>query len=258
MTTRRFRLAGLATAALLIAGAAQAAETFTADQLVAKNLAARGGADRLAAIKSVRFTGKLIFPGGFELAYAETRVRGQGVRQDATLQGMTVIQAYDGKEAWRINPFQGRRDPDLMSPDEMRQMADAGSIEGALLSVQAAKGNVVYQGIEDFDGTPAYKLKVTQADGDEFTYFLDPDTFLEIKVVESRRIRGAEQVTESDIGDYEKVAEVYFPMAITSGPQGAGPNQQQTITVDKAEANVEVAPRYFNMPAMPAAPAAPK
>jgi hypothetical protein len=117
---------------------------------------------------------------------------------------------------------------------------------------------VAYQGIEDVDGTPAYKLKVTQKDGDEFTYFLDPDTFLEIKVVEARRIRGAEQVTESDIGDYEKVADVYFPMAITSGPQGGGPNQQQTITVDTAQANAEVVASYFNMPATPAAQATPK
>jgi hypothetical protein len=246
-----------AAVALLMAGSAQA-QNFTADQLVAKNLEARGGADKLAAIKSVRFNGKLIFPGGFELAYVETRARGQGVRQNATIQGMTVIQAYDGRQAWRINPFQGRRDPDVMSPDETRQMADSGSIEGALLANQADKGTVAYQGIEDVDGTPAYKLKVTQRDGDEFTYFLDPDTFLEIKVVEARRIRGAEQVTESDIGDYEKVAGVYFPMAITSGPQGGGPNQQQTITVDTAEANVSVEPNYFNMPATPAASATPK
>ena len=257
MTIRIGQAALGAAAALLMAGAVQA-QSFTAEQLVAKNLAARGGADKIAAIKSVRFNGKLIFPGGFELAYVETRLRGQGVRQDATIQGMTVIQAYDGRQAWRINPFQGRRDPDLMSPDEMRQMADAGSIEGALLSAQADKGRVIYQGVEDVDGTPAYKLKVTQADGDEFTYFLDPDTFLEIKVVESRRIRGAEQVTESDIGDYEKVADVYFPMAITSGPQGGGPNQQQTITVDTAEANVTVEPNYFNMPATPADSATPK
>ena len=241
-----------AAALLLMGGTAQSAETFTADQLVAKNLAARGGAEKLAALRSVKFTGKLIFPGGFELAYTEVRARGQGVRVDASLQGMTAMQGYDGKEAWRVNPFQGRRDPDLMSPDEMRQMEDSGSIEGALLANQAGKGSVVAQGIEDVDGTPAYKLKVTQADGDEFTYFLDPDTFLEIKLVESRRIRGAETVSESDIGDYEKVAGVYFPMAISTGPQGSSPNQRQTIAVDTAEANVEIAPRYFNIPAAPA------
>ena len=50
---------------------------------------------------------------------------------------------------------------------------------------------VTYLGREDFDGTLAYKLKVTQKDGDEFVYWLDPDTYLEIKVDETRRIRGA-------------------------------------------------------------------
>lgn len=250
MTSRAIGAAALGALCLLFGAGAQAAESFTADQLVAKNLEARGGAAKFAALSSVRFSGRLLFPGGFELTATEVRAK-DGLRQDATIQGLTVIQAYDGRTGWRINPFQGRRDAEQMSADEARQLADSGLIQGPLLASRGDGSTVAYQGVEDVDGTPSYKLRVVQKDGDEFTYFLDPDTFLEIKVVESRRVRGSEQITESDLGDYEKVGDVYFPMAITSGQPGS--NQRQNLTIEKAEANVAVQPGFFAMPATPAA-----
>lgn len=244
------RAAGAGAACLLLGWSAQAAETMTADKLVAKNLEARGGPAQLAALNSVRFSGRLQFPGGFELTAMEVRTK-QAVRQEGSIQGLTVIQAYDGRTGWKINPFQGRRDAEQMSADEARQMADAGLIQGPLLAARADGSTVAYQGIEDVDGTAAYKLQVVQKDGDQFTYYLDPDTFLEIKTIETRRLRGAEQATESELGDYEKVGGVYFPMAISSGPRGS--NQRQEMTIEKAEANVETPANYFAMPASPAA-----
>ena len=113
-----------------------------------------------------------------------------------------------------------------MSADEARQLADAALIAGPLLASRTDGSKVQYLGREDFDGTLAYKLKVTQKDGDEFVYWLDPDTYLEIKVDETRRIRGAQQTTETELGDYEKVAGVYFPMSAESWREGH-PNQRQ-------------------------------
>jgi len=253
MVVRSFKtlVLGLAAAGLSVAPAFAAAPT--ADDLVARNLAARGGAPAVAALQSVRFTGKLIFSGGFELSYVETRDRKAGDRFDATIQGLTLIQAYDGKGGWKINPFQGRKDAERMSDDEARQLADGATIEGPLLLAGAEGATVTALGVEDVDGSPAYKLKVVQKDGDEFTYFLDPDTWLEIKIVERRKIRGAEQVTVTDLGDYEKVGGVYFPMSLVAGPQGAPEDQRQITAIDKGEANVTVSAGYFNMPAAPAA-----
>jgi hypothetical protein len=111
---------------------------------------------------------------------------------------------------------------------------------------------VQYLGREDFDGTLAYKLRVKQKDGDEFTYLLDPDTYLEIKVDETRRLRGAQQTTENELGDYEKVAGVYFPMSVESWQQGS-PNQRQRVLIASGEANPAVDASYFAEPGAPAA-----
>jgi hypothetical protein len=240
--------------ALLVGCAAVPAAAEDAQSLVARNLEARGGAAALSALKSVTFEGRLIFPGDFELSYKEARERlasGAAGRTDLSLQGLDVVQSYDGQGAWKINPFQGRKDPERMSADEARQLADSALIEGPLLASRSDGSRVQYLGREDFDGTLAYKLKVTQKDGDEFTYWLDPDTMLEIKVDESRRIRGAQQTSETELGDYEKVGGVYFPMSIETWTQGQ-PNQRTRIELASAAANPAIAADFFAEPHGPA------
>jgi hypothetical protein len=241
-------------AALLVGCVAVPASAQDAQSLIAKNLEARGGAAALAAIRNVSFEGRTIFPGDFEVTYKEWRARA-GVsaadRVDFGLQGLDIIQAYDGRGgAWKVNPLQGRKDPEKMSADEARQLADGALIEGPLLASRTDGSRVAYLGREDFDGTLAYKLKVTQKDGDEFTYWLDPDTFLEIKVDEMRRIRGAEQTTETELGDYEKIAGVYFPMSVESWPQGS-PNQRQRTIIAGGAANTSIADSFFAEPRGP-------
>jgi len=170
------------------------------------------------------------------------------------LQGLDLVSSYDGHSGWRINPFQGRKDPEKMSADEARAMADGAVIEGQLLASRHDGSRVDYLGREDFDGTLAYKLRVTQKDGDQFTYWLDPDTYLEIKVAETRKLRGAEQTSETEFGDYEKVAGVYFPMSVESWNQGQD-NQRQRTIIATGEANQPIDPSFFAEPGGPATPA---
>lgn len=236
-------------AALLLCAAAPAVGQ-DAQGLIAKNLEARGGAAAIDAIKSISFEGRTIFPGNFELTYKQAQARLGGsnaIRYDLGIQGLDVVQSYDGAGAWKINPFQGRKDAERMSGDEARQLADAARIEGPLLASRTDGSKVQYLGREDFDGTLAYKLKVSQKDGDEFVYWLDPDTFLEIKIDETRRIRGAQQVSESELGDYEKIAGVYFPMSVESWSQGDSNDRQRTI-IASGTANPPLPASFFAEP----------
>src|SRR3954453_11597050 len=248
-------LARHALAAMLLGVAAYPAAAQEAQSRIATNWEARGGAAAIDAVKGVSFEGRTIFPGDFELTYKEVRQRvgaKSAVRYDFGLQGLDVVQSYDGTGAWKINPFQGRKDAERMSADEARQFADEGLVEGALLASRNDGSQVEYLGREDFDGTLAYKLRVKQKDGDEFTYLLDPDTYLEIKVDETRRIRGAQQTRETQLGDYEKVAGVYFPMSVESWQQGS-PNQRQRVLIATAQANPAVEGSFFAEPGGPAA-----
>ncbi|MCA1652883.1 MAG: hypothetical protein LC656_01475 [Sphingomonadales bacterium] len=247
----RMRLAGLALLIGTAPIAAFAQTAPTAAELVAKNLAARGGAPALAAISSLDLKGKFIAPGDFKLTYHETRARAPGgdrLRDDLAIQGLTIVQAYDGQSGWKINPFQGRKDAERMSADEARAQGDAAMIDGPLLASLHDGSTVRYLGREDFDGTNGYKLQVRQRDGDQYDYLLDPDTFLEIRATETRQVRGAPSITEYEFGDYEKVGGVYYPMAVDSW-QPSSPDQRVRILIASAAANTAVDPAMFVQPA---------
>jgi len=246
----------LCTALALVAGtslAAGPAKSLSVDELVAKHVAARGGADKLKAIKSVRIEGVTVNAGsGFELGTVIVARRPDAVRAELSLQGLTIVRAYDGKEGWAINPFRGRKDPEKMSQDLAKEMAYQADFDGPLVDYKAKGNKVESLGTEDVDGTPAYKLKVTHANGDVDTIWLDPDYFLQIRVLEQHRIRGTEVEQESDFGDYEQVDGVFFPMSIESGDKGSS-EKGQKFTVSKVETNVPADDAQFRFPT--AAPA---
>src|SRR5207244_8186856 len=85
----------------------------TLDELVAKNIEAKGGAAALQALHSLKLTGKLIVnEGQLQLGVSQTKKRPDEIRTEFALQGMTAVQAYDGKEGWKISPFQGSKEPE--------------------------------------------------------------------------------------------------------------------------------------------------
>jgi len=242
------RVRRLGWALLLLAGTSAAA-ALDADELIAKNIEAKGGMAAIKAIESLKLEGKMRVGGGgfsLDLGMVQLTKRGGKTRAEASLQGLTAISAYDGKDAWQIQPFQGRVDPEKLAADQAKGLAQQAEIDGPLVDYRAKGHKVEYLGLEDIDGTPAHKLKVVRADGDTQYIYLDPDYFLEIRIVTQTRVRGVEFEQESDIGNYEKVAGVYLPFSIESGPKGQP--RGQVITIEKAQANVELDDALFAFP----------
>ena len=147
---------------------AQGMNQPTVDELVAKNIEAKGGATALNNLQTLRSTGKLLLPlqGQIELGYLQTQKRPDEVRTEASIQGMTQIEAYDGKEGWKISPFFGRKDPERMSADDVKAHVEDTELGGPLADWKAKGSTVEYLGTEDVDGTPAHKLKVVRKNGD--------------------------------------------------------------------------------------------
>ena len=235
--------------AALMVLAAPAALAYTADELAQKNVEAKGGIDKLHAIDSLRLSGKLLVNGdSVKLGYVALIHRPQSVRYDAELQGLTQVQAYDGSQAWQINPFQGRKDPEKLSADDAKAMGeDAADFTGVLVDYKAKGYTVDYLGTEDVDGTNAYKLRVTRRNGDITTVYLDPDYFLEIRTINRRIEHGVPKETVTDYGDYEKVQDAYFPFAQVSYPKGSA--DREKLQYDKAEANAATDEALFHFPA---------
>ena len=245
---------GLIGLAVLVAFAPGMATAQAADDLIARHIAARGGMDALRAIKTLRMTGTMR-PAGFdaELTFVETIARPGSVRIDATLQGLTIVQAFDGAGGWQIQPFQGRKDAEAVSADDAKSLQEEADFEGALIDYKAKGATVESLGDIDVDGAPTHALRVTLKNGDQQTYYLDPDALLTVRVLTRQMVRGAETLTQTDLGDYEKVDGVYFPFEVASGPKGA--TLQQRITYATMVANVPLDRSVFARPAGPAASA---
>jgi hypothetical protein len=155
---------------------ALAADAFTAEELAAKNIEAKGGAAALAAVQNVRRSGLLIVNGGqLSLDIVETRQRPVSIRNEYTLQGLTQVESFDGKDGWKIDPFQGRKDPERSSPDDLKGLIEDAQVGGQLEDYQARGLKLEYAGTEDIDGTAAHKLKLTQKNGDLQCAVADPD-----------------------------------------------------------------------------------
>ena len=222
------------------------AKAQTVDEIIAMNVQARGGLDKLHAIKALRITAR-ISDGDFRAKYLQEHKRDDRIREETLFQGMARVRAYDGHTAWQVNPFGGRRDPELISADESKSLVDNADVEGPLVDYKQKGNSAELIGHDPVEGTDCYKIKLTLKDGDVRYYYLDADSFLEIKYESQVRIRGAIRYTETMLGDYEQVDGVYFPFSIQRSETGS--EDRTTFTVEKVEVNVPLDDSQFSLPA---------
>lgn len=240
-------MAGLAFAALLSAQ--------TADELVGKNLAAHGGIEKLKAMHSLRMTGKMQ-QGSFTVQIRIDRMAPDLIRQNFTIMNMTGMSAYDGTIGWRMMPFGGRREPEMLGEDDLRGLQDEADFYGHLVDYREKGNTIEYLGHDTVDGDDAYRLKVTLKNGDLIYYYLDPETFLEIRTETTQFIHGSVRESFTEMGSFKLVDGIYFPFALSTG-NPRDPGQTSQFTIEKIEANVPIDPAEFKMPASAHAASAP-
>ena len=229
----------------MFAVGASGANAQNVDEIIAKNIHARGGLEKLKAVKTLRTTVKFS-DGSFRAQFRQENKRPGKVREEFIVQGMAQIQAYDGKTGWQISPFNGRKDPDLMSADDMKSLIVDGDIDGPLVDYKEKGHAAELVGHDSMEGTDCYKIKLSMKNGDIRYYYLDTDSFLELKVEIQTTIRGALHESELYYGDYEQVNGIYYPFAVEQGQKGSSSRQQ--FSVEKIEQNVDLDDALFAMP----------
>jgi photosystem II stability/assembly factor-like uncharacterized protein/outer membrane lipoprotein-sorting protein len=232
-----------------------AALAVDVDELTAKHVEALGGKAKLAALSSLELSGKLTVGVGdqsFDLTWKRFIKRPGMVRDEASLQGLTAVTSFDGKEGWSVQPFFGRRDPERMSVDDAKQLEEIAELEGPLAGWREKGYAVEYLGTQDVDGTDAHKLKVIRKNGNVQYVFLDPEYYLIIRVESHSFVRGSEQIEETDFGSYEDVGGVWIPFAIETGPRDAAKTRRRVV--ERAELNPKLDDGAFHFPRERVAP----
>ena len=146
MRTVMLRLAGLALCATPLAAQ-------TADEIIGKYVKTVGGMDRIQAVTTLRRTGKFTGGGGFEAAVLQENKRPTKVREEFSLQGMTGVNAYDGKTGWKIEPWQGKKDAEPLGEDEVKGIVEDAEFDDPLFNYKQKGNQVELVGTDQIEGT---------------------------------------------------------------------------------------------------------
>jgi len=254
----RKSLIGRGLIGIFVAGlVSTAAWAQTVDELIEKNTQAKGGREKIQAIKTLRLSGKMALPQGMEAPVIMEMSRPDKMRVEFVIQGMTGVQTYDGKEAWALMPFMGKTEPEAVSGKQLESIQEQADFDGILMDYKEKGHKVELVGKEDLEGTPAYKLKVTKKNGDVGYYWLDAETFLDLKASGKTTVNGKEIEGETYFGDYKESGGVMFAHSVEN--KAVGMPGSMTITFDKVEVNPDLPAEHFGKPqaAKPAGTAKP-
>ncbi len=218
----------------------------TVDEIIAKYLKTVGGMEKIQAVQTLRRSGKYVGGGGFEADILQENKRGNSVREEFSLQGMTAINAYNGKTGWKIEPWQGKKDPESLSEEEMKSILEDSDFDGPLVNYRQKGYQVEFIGRDKFEGTDTVKLKISKSNGDVYIYHLDTDYYVPIKIDIKRMVRGAEREYETALADYKEVGGWFLPFSLESNVKGS--QGKSKVVYEKIEANVPIDDSRFDMP----------
>ena len=230
---------------------AQSAESGpTADEIVQKHLAAIGGKDAIAKVKSVSMESSAQVM-GTDAPGITLIVDGVGFKSETDFNGTKIIQCFTDKGGWMVNPMAGSADPTPM-PDDQYKIGKSQIFIGGGLYDYEAKGSKVELVSKD-DKT--FKIKLTTKDNIESTYVIDAATYLLKSQVSKGKMQDQDVDITTTFSDYRKTEIGYllpYSMDIDLGGQF-----QLGITIKKVELNKTIDPAVFEMPKPAPAPAAP-
>ena len=193
--------------------------SLTAAQVLEKHIAARGGAQAWKAVQGLQLTGKIDAGAGdnnaraLKIVEAGKKATGRGtnaeiaaangpkeaatqmqlpftldlkrpnkMRLEILVAGKPAVQVYDGQQGWKLRPFLNRTDSEPFTKEEAKTEASRDDLDGPLIGSAVKGAKVDLDGTELVDGQPAYRLKVTQKNGDVKHVWVDAKTFLDVKI----------------------------------------------------------------------------
>jgi outer membrane lipoprotein-sorting protein len=239
MSMRSFVAAG----ALLCAAVAGAQ---TVDEIVARNLAARGGKPALDAVRTLRMSGRAIAGPGREAIVRREIARPGRIRTEFVFQGTTGVYVWNGTEGSRVSPLDGSLDALPLSEDAAAMSAEQADIDGPLVDWKAKGHRVELVGTETLPGGAAQDLKVTLKSGVVRHIWVDAKTGLMVKSSSTRKVKGHEVALEVAYDDYQETAGVRFPRSIEMSASGRP--QRLKILVERVEVNPTLDDSRFTLP----------
>lgn len=228
----------------------------SADDILAKYFAARGGLEKIKTVQSERVTGTISFGPGEEGPFFVERARPLKMHMELNLNGQPLIRVYDGKSVgWTYNPFAPNPAVQPMTEADLRNILDEADFDGPFVDYKSKGNHIELAGKDDVEEKPAYKLKLTNRNGEVSYFFFDASTYLLLKCQGNRQMDGKDIPWVTFFHDYREVDGLKYPFLIDY--EEPGTENSHKITADKIELNVAINETRFGKPNPPPAPAPP-
>ena len=220
----------------------------TAEDVVSRHVAAMGGKEKIAAMKSVYMEGVSVMQNGTEVSTKTWKVDGRLMRREIDFGMGSFSMVLTDKEGWASNPRSGGAFEALPADAVARQQVEL-DLAGPLVD-HAAKGHKVeLVGTEDVNGSPCDVVKLTLNSGRDITYSIDRKTgyILRAKTKGGGGMRGGggggrnpEAEVVNEFSDYRKTDDGFvFPFTVATVGMGASMN------MEKIEVNKPVDPKLY-------------
>ncbi len=223
-----------------------AAKAQTASEIVDKYIAAVGGKDKIAGIKT------LYTEGAFQVMGTESSsityiISGKGFKNEVDMNGQKIIQCITTNGGWTINPYLGQKSAQPLPEEVVKQGKSQLDVGGPLFNYTAKGSRLELSGKEDVDNVKnAYKVTLNMADSNSVVYFFDPSTFYIIKSTNKVKANGMNAEVSTIYSDYKKTAYGFVMPYRTE----ISPSQGFSIVMElkNVEINKEIDPKIFEMP----------
>lgn len=242
------QMSRVALALSLFSVVASAAHAQTVDEIVAKNLQAKGGAEKWQSVDSVKMTGRIAVQGQ-ELPLTMYAKRPNKNRQEISLPDGRIVQAFDGTTAWVINPMMGSDAPQVVPGGVADMMKNSADFDGALINYKSKGHTLELVGKEKLAEKDVYHLKITMKGGQVQHYFLDAESGLELKTSAEvdMGMGGTKQTLDTEMSNYKAEGGIMLPHTVKQFVNGK-PTVEMSVTA--VEFNAPVDDAMFKMPAV--------
>lgn len=220
----------------------------TLEKVAAEYAKARGGAERLAAVKSVRHAGTMTGMRGITnapITLERQRDGGRMLRKLVTGEIVT-LQGVDGGQVWEVSPATGVPRPRVMGERSSRRYKHLADFDGPLVDWAKKGHTATLLGKVTLAGGEAYKVKIVQKDGDPTFLYIDAKTYRLVEQVDHTESGGYQVEAVTTYGDFRTVGGVLWPFSETTSIKVA--KFQQKITWKEVEVNVPFPAGHFRMP----------
>jgi outer membrane lipoprotein-sorting protein len=227
-----------------LAGAAPSSQPPTLEDIVARNLAAKGGVEKLRAVTTVKMTGRVKGPGG-ENSVVTWAKRPNKMRRENISEGQAFVVGFDGMTVWQINPLVSPRPREITGPQADKTRQDAGDFDTPLLDYKARGTTVELIGTEAVQGISMHRLRMTLRNGSIQEVYLNAETMLESRTVMQLEQGNRKAIVTLEFSNYKTVDGLTVPFHIRQLHNG---QVMVEITYDSCEFNAQMPDTLFAMP----------